>query len=322
MLISTLAILGGLALLVWGADRFVIGASALACNLGVSPLIIGLTIVGFGTSVPEILVSATASLQGNPELAVGNALGSNIANIALILGIAALIRPLMIHSRILRREYWVLVLVTALALGLVAVDNQLDFDDGLILLTTQIAVLGLFVYLGLRGRNSDPIVSEYESEIPQNTSTASALMWLFIGLIALLLSSRVLVWGAVDVAHAFGISDLIIGLTIVAVGTSLPELAATVAGVLKNENDIAIGNVIGSNIYNLLAVMCVPGLIHPTAVPILDQVLWRDYGLMVALTLALGLMSRSGGRINRGEGMVLLSVFCGYQFFLFSTIAG
>ena len=317
MLIFSLAVLSGFVLLVWGADRFVAGASATARNLGVSPLIIGLTIVGFGTSAPEILVSGVASTLGNPGLAIGNALGSNITNIALILGATALIAPLDVHSDTLKREFPILLGIMALAL-LLLLDGELGRIDGLVLLTGLVVMIYWMVSLGLKSRHSDPLEDEFASELPPEMGMARALGWLVAGLLILLFSSRLLVWGAVGIAHEFGVSDLVIGLTIVAIGTSLPELAAAVVSALRQEHDIAIGNVIGSNMFNLLAVLGLPGLIHPG--PVAAEVLSRDYPVMIGLTLALFAMAyglRGPGRINRLEGLLLLLAFAGYQFTLY-----
>lgn len=312
LLYSTLAVLFGFALLVWGADRFVLGASALARNLGVSPLIIGLTIVGFGTSAPEILVSATAAWEGNPAMGIGNALGSNITNIGLILGLTALIMPMTVHSVTLKREFPVLLLIMILAL-LLMLDGELGrFDGGVLLLGTAL-LIGWMVYLGLSERNSDPMASEFSEEIPTQLPTGKAIMWLVLGGITLLISSRILVWGAVNIAEWFGVSDLIIGLTIIAIGTSLPEMAASIVSALKGEHDIAIGNVLGSNMFNLLAVLAMPALIQPSSLP--ADVLLRDFPAMFVLTIILLGMSyglRGAGRINRIEGSILLCIYLGY----------
>ncbi len=317
MLMFVTALVIGLILVVWGADRFVIGAAASARNLGVSALIIGLTVVGFGTSVPEILVSAVAAWQGNPGLAIGNALGSNIANIALILGATALVAPLKVHSETLRREYPVLVLVTLVAFALM-LDGVLDRFDGVLLLMGLVALLAWMIHLGLRSRSEDPIGSEFEAEIPSEMPMGVALGWLIVGLIVLLIGSRALVWSAVGIAQALGVSDLVIGLTIVAIGTSLPELATSLVSAIKNEHDIALGNIIGSNMYNLLAVMSLPGLIRPG--PFDPHVLLRDFPIVIGLTLALFAMAYGfggPGRINRVEGSILLCAFAGYQGLLF-----
>jgi len=318
LLLSILAIAAGFIILVWGADRFVHGASATARNLGISPLIIGLTVVGFGTSAPEILVSVMASLQGNPSLAVGNAVGSNITNIALVLGATALITPLHVKSEILKREYPLMFIVMLVALMLVA-DGELGRLDGIVLLLGLVGLLIWMIYLGMR-RDHDPMQTEYESEIPQ-IATAPALMWLVVGILLLLGSSRMLVWGAVNVAHALEISDLVIGLTVVAIGTSLPELAASIMSALRKEPDIAIGNVIGSNMFNLLAVLGLPGLIAPHTLS--PAVLSRDFPFMIGLSIALFVMAyglRGPGRVNRVEGLMLLGGYVAYMLVLYHTL--
>jgi len=322
MLLSILAIFFGFGLLVWGAERFVTGAAAIARNLGVSPLLIGLTIVGFGTSAPEVLVSAMASVQGNPGLAIGNAIGSNIANIARILGVTAMVAPLMVHSTTLKREYPMLLAVCLLAVVLM-LDGDLSQMDGGILLFGLVLVLYGLIRIGQSSRKSDPMEIEYEAEIPEGMDTGKAVWWFLLGLGLLLISSRMLVWGAVNIAHAFGVSDLIIGLTIVALGTSLPELAAGITSALKREHDIAIGNVIGSNMYNLLAVLPMPGLLAPGRFS--PEIMHRDMPVMIGLTLVVFIMSygfRKNGQINRFEGFILLLAFIGYQGILFLTAQG
>ena len=313
MLLAAADIVIGLFILVWGADRFVLGAASLARSLGVPPLLIGLTVVGFGTSTPEILVSTMAALEGSPGIAIGNALGSNIANIALILGVTALFSPLTVQSDMLRREYPILLAVSAGAFVLLA-DGHLGRVDGLILLAGLVLSMLLLVSIGLRRRDHDPLAEEMEAEIPYGLTALAASGWFLVGLIALIISSRLLVWGAIEVAVTLGISDLVIGLTIVAVGTSLPELAAAVMSAVKNEHDLAIGNVVGSNIWNLLAVLGIPGLLAPGVIP--PEVVNRDMLVMLALTLALFVMGRSKhthGTINRLEGGLLLSCFIAYQ---------
>ena len=309
--LSLLAVLAGFALLTWGADRFVVGAAATARNLGVSPLIIGLTVVGLGTSAPEVLVSAVAAWKGAPELAVGNALGSNITNVGLVLGATALVTPLTVHSETLRREFPILFAIMLVALALL-LDGYLGRLDGAILLSALVLMLYWMVSLGLRER-SDPLGREYEEGLPQPMSMGRGLAWLVLGLVVLLISSRMLVWGAVNIAHWLGVSDLVIGLTVVALGTSLPELAASMAGALKNEHDIAIGNVLGSNMFNLLAVLGMPGLIAPHLVS--PEVLSRDFPVMIGLSIALFAMAygfRHPGRITRPEGGFLLACYTGY----------
>lgn len=318
ILLSIAAIVVGLGLLVWGAERFVHGASAIAKNLGVSPLIIGLTIVGIGTSAPEILISIIAAYQGNPALAVGNALGSNIANIALVLGITALVMPLAVKSETLRREYPIMFAVMLLALVLV-VDHHLGQLDGLILISGLFVMLYWMIQQG-RKQKGDPLGQEFEQEIPK-MSNQKAFLWFAIGLILLIVSSQGLVWGSVNIAKAMGVSDLIIGLTIVAIGTSLPELAASIMSALKKEHDIAIGNIIGSNMFNMLVVFGIPGLIAPHALD--TSVLERDFPIMIGLTIVLFIMAygfkNREGRINRFEGSLLLGGYIAYMVVLYNT---
>lgn len=317
MLLDIAAIVAGFALLVWGAERFVTGASAIANNLGIPPLLIGLTIVGLGTSAPEIMVSSIASFQGNAALAIGNALGSNIANIGFVLGITALVVPLTVRSQTLRREYPILLAV-CLATLLLMLDGTLGRSDGLLLLLGLVIILYGMIRIGMRSLATDPMGSEFQAELPDDMSTKKAVIYFTGGLVLLLFSSKILVWGAVNIATAFGISDLIIGLTLVALGTSLPELAASIASALKNEHDIAIGNIIGSNMYNLLAVLAVPGLIAPG--PFDPLVLSRDMPMMIGLTLALFVMGYGLGRrgeIGRLAGALLVMAFLGYQAMLF-----
>lgn len=320
MLYPSLAIFIGFVLLVWGADRFVLGASAAARNLGVSPLIVGLTIVGFGTSAPEMLVSAVASWGGSPGIGIGNAIGSNITNIALVLGVTALAMPLTVHSSVLRRELPVLVVIMLFTFLLLA-DNELSRGDGLLLIFGMGLMIYWVVTMGMRTRRSDPIVEEFDAETPQKMTMLKASIWLLIGMLVLVLSSQILVWGAVEIAQMFGISDLVIGLTVIAIGTSLPELAASLMSAYRKEYDIAIGNIIGSNMFNLLGVLAMPGLIMPG--PVSHDVLIRDYPLMIGLTLALFAMAygfRGGvGRINRIEGGILLCVYIIYMVVLYQT---
>ena len=313
-----LAIAGGFILLAWSADRFVVGASAMAYNLKVSPLVIGLTIVGLGTSAPEMLVSALASWQGNSGLAVGNALGSNIINTGLILGFTAMVIPLNVHSSILKRELPVLLLVMVVAL-LLLLDGTLGRLDGILLLTGMVVMLIWMIRLGRTPQTgADPMSTEFADEIPTTLSMGRAIFWLIVGGLVLLASSRLLVWGAVSIAESMGVSNLVIGLTIVALGTSMPELAATVMSAIKGEHDIALGNVIGSNIFNLLVVLGLPGLINPATID--TEVLSRDYPVMIGLTVALFVMAygfRGPGRINRIEGTLLVLAFCAYQTLLY-----
>ncbi|MFO8002856.1 calcium/sodium antiporter [Thioalkalivibrio sp.] len=321
MLTAIAAVVLGLALLVWSADRFVEGAATTARHLGMPALLIGMLVIGFGTSAPEMMVSALASLQGNPGIALGNAYGSNIANIALILGLTALISPIVVHSQILRKELPVLTAVTLLAAAQLW-DGHLSRLDAVVLLGVLAALVGWSILQGLRER-SDTLGVEMEQELAAHPMPLPrALVWLVVGLVLLIVSSRILVWGAVSIAQALGVSDLVIGLTIVAIGTSLPELASSLIAVRKGEHDLALGNVIGSNLFNTLAVVGIAGAIHPLDVP--PEVLTRDMAVMGALTLSLfvigyGLRGRQG-RINRVEGAVLLMVFLGYTGYLVSTV--
>ena len=317
MLLNIVIFLVGLIVLSWSADRFVYGASALAKNIGISPMMIGLTIVAMGSSAPEIVVSAIASANGNMNTAVGNALGSNITNIALVLGITALVKPLLVSSTTLKRELPALLIISLIAIGFMF-DGELKSYEGIILLGLFIFVLAMMAWLSLQVDKEAPLVAETADEIPKGVSNTSALIWIGVGLVILPLSAHFLVNSAVEIARYMGISDLVIGLTIIAFGTSLPELAASVAGVLKGEDDLALGNIIGSNIFNLLAVLGMPGLIAPG---ILDPDVYnRDMYVMLGLTLLLFLFSFDliGKRtISRTNGFILLACFIGYQFWLF-----
>ena len=310
----TLLVLGFVAL-IWSADKFLSGAAATAANMGVSKMMIGLTVVSVGTSAPEIVVASMAALDGNSLLAVGNAIGSNIANIGLVLGITAIITPLPFSANVLRKELPWLLGATFLAVILLF-DRRLDFVDGIVLL------LGLtYILWQLMASQSDPeysteAISDELDDLPEMTNRQS-IIWLTVGLIVLLISAQVLVYAATNIATALGVSDLIIGLTIVAVGTSLPELAATVGSAIKGQPDIAIGNIVGSNILNILAVLAVPGLIHATDIDY--AALWRDSGMMLALTLMLALFAyglNSRAVITRFEGSVMLMAWIGYNLLL------
>jgi cation:H+ antiporter len=318
MWLPILVLIFGFIMLVWSADRFVSGAAAAANNLGVSKMLIGLTVVSLGTSAPEILVSLTASLDGIPTLAIGNAIGSNIANIGLVLGITALIRPLPFAASVLKGELPWLIGTTLIALFCL-VDFKLNTIDGIILLSG----LGYILYRLTRVPQNAPegFSDTFEEELDElpEMETTRALFWLATGLIVLLGSAQALVWAATVIAEYLGVSELVIGLTVVAVGTSLPELAATVGSAIKGHPDIAIGNVVGSNILNILAVLAVPALVHPTVLEAV--VLWRDFGMMFALTMLLVLFAYGMGSraiITRFEGAVLLLSWVGYNYLLYS----
>ncbi|HED13414.1 MAG TPA: calcium/sodium antiporter [Gammaproteobacteria bacterium] len=312
-LLPLLAVICGLVLLAWSADRFVYGAAALARNLGVSPLIIGLTVVGFGTSAPELFVSAQAAMDGATGLALGNAVGSNIANTALVLGSAAMISPMTIRSTILRREYPVMLLVMLVVFALMW-DLQLSRADGLLLFAGLLALIGWSVTLGLKERSSiDSLSTEYDQELSHEVKTTVAISWVILGLIVLLLSAHLLVWGAVKLALWFGLSDTTIGLTIVAIGTSLPEVATTTASARRGETDLAIGNIIGSNNFNMLGVIGLAGIIQPAQIN--PQLLFRDMTTMLALSLPLALvilMKRKATRITALHGLILVTCYVAY----------
>lgn len=302
----------GLALLIWGADRFVYGAAATAENLGVAPLLIGLTIVAFATSAPEILVSILAAARGEPDLAIGNAIGSNIANIGLVLGAVALIHPIELKSATLRREMPALLAVSLLTVALF-LDSYLSTVDGIVLLTGLVIVMVWLTRLGMKSAANDPIAAEYEAEIPHDVGMPRALMWVVAGLGILLFGAELLVNGAIEIARAMGVTEVVIGITLVAVATSLPELAVTVVSALRGEYGLALGNIIGSNIFNLLAVIGVASVIEPAALP--QSVLSLHIFVMVAFTLVMFAMSydyEGKGQISRVEGLALLVAYFGY----------
>lgn len=306
------AIAGGLILLVWSADRFVEGSAATARHFGMPPLLIGMVIVGFGTSAPEMLVSAQAAFQNTPGIAIGNAYGSNITNIALILGVTALIGPITVHSQVLRKELPMLIAVTALAAFQLR-DGELSRVDAWVLLGVFSGLMAWSVYQGL-GQRADALGGEIEQELAVHAmSLARALFWVVLGLVLLIISSRIFLWGAVEVARGLGVSDLIIGLTIVSLGTSLPELASSVMAIRKGEDDIAVGNVIGSNLFNTLAVVGIAGAIRPMDVA--PEVFSRDIPVLGLLTVALFVISygyHGQGRINRFGGAALLASYLAY----------
>ncbi|MDX1456816.1 MAG: calcium/sodium antiporter [Marinobacter sp.] len=321
MLLAIAAVIAGLIVLVWSADRFVDGAAATAKHLGMPTLLIGMVIIGFGTSAPELAVSAMAASDGNPGLALGNAYGSNITNIALIIGLVAVISPIAVHSQVLRKELPLLLALCAIA-GIQLLDGELTYLDGWVLLAVFTAVMGWSIFQGIRGK-ADPFGGETEAELVEHPMALNiALIWLLVGLVLLIVSSRFLVWGAVTIAQGLGISDLVIGLTIVAIGTSLPELASSIAAVKKNEHDLILGNILGSGIFNTLAVVGLAAAIHPLTVDM--EVLYRDWTLMTVLTAALMFMSlrvfSSERSISRLEGALLLATYIGYTSYLVSTV--
>lgn len=311
MLLASAALLAGLILLIWSADKFVEGAALTARYAGMPPLLIGMVIIGFGTSAPEMVVSALAAWQGNPGLALGNAFGSNIANIGLILGMTALLGTLTIASNVVRREFPLLLLITLLV-GWPLLDGLVSRTESWMLLGAFALIMGWSIRAGLKQR--DALGDEVEAELgaeAQQVSLGKAVFWLLLGLVLLIASSRLLVWGAVSIASSLGVSDLVIGLTVVAVGTSLPELASSLAALRKGEHDMALGNVLGSNLFNTLAVVGIAGVIKPISVP--GEVLSRDWTIMLAVTLlliGLGLLPRR--KLGRAAGGLLLLSFVAY----------
>ncbi len=318
MILSVFMILAGLVLLVWSADRFVDGAAAAARHAGMSPLLIGMLIIGFGTSAPELLVSATASLKGSSDLSLGNAYGSNIFNIGFILGVTALIRPILVNPQVLRKELPVLLLATAIS-AILLHDGIMSTLDSWILL----AVFAGLVAWSIRDQRRHPEPPDATPEDAQKPPLplGQAIFWIIAGLALLLVSSNLLVSGATDLARRCGVSDLVIGLTIVAAGTSLPELASSIAAIRKGADDLVIGNIVGSNLFNTLAVVGLAGAIQPIKAG--PEILCRDMAVMGGMTLLLvgvgyGFRGRPG-RISRREGVLLLLSFVAYLGWLLGT---
>lgn len=316
-LIFSATILVALGALVWSADRFVHASASIAKNMGMSTFMIGLTIVALGTSAPEILVSSTASLSGNQGLAIGNAIGSNIANIGLVLGVTALFARLPVIKLMKKQEIPVLVVVTIIT-GLLLVDLYLGVFDGIVLLSSLALLLYWVIKKGKKSGHNTSMSEEAEGidPLPLTQST----MWFIMALTALLVSSKMLVWGASGIAVQLGVSEVIIGLTVVAIGTSLPELAASIASALKGHADLAIGNVVGSNILNLLAVLSLPGLLAPSVLE--PAIFYRDYLTMLGLTLLMALfvcstfLSQGRSQVSKLEGTILIIGYSIYTGFL------
>lgn len=321
MLLPVLAVVAGLVLLIWSADKFIDGAAATSRWLGLSPLLIGMLVIGFGTSAPEMMVSVLAALQGSPELAVGNAYGSNIANIGLVLGSVALAAPLAVHSSVIRKEMPVLMAVTVLT-GILLMDGFVArWEAALILL-----ILGSFMVLSIlqsRAQQNDALTDEVSDTLDSHPmSRGVALGWTLAGLVVLVGSSRLLVWGAVEIATAFGVSELVIGLTVVAIGTSLPELASSISALRRKEHDMVLGNVVGSNLFNTLGVVGLAGVITPIEAG--PDVLTRDWIVMTVMTILMILFAFSwrgrSRQISRTEGGILLALFAGYTAYMVSIV--
>ena len=323
MILAIVAVIVGLAVLVWSADKFVDGAVGIAEYCGMSTLLIGMVIVGFGTSAPELTVSAISASQGNPELALGNAYGSNIANIALILGATALISPILMQRSVIRGDLPILIAVSILAIVLVW-DGSVVRWNGVLLLVVFALVMGYSIWRELKKAKAEASNSAEDESAGNQASLGKSILWLVLGLALLVASSRALVWGAVEIARTLGVSDLLIGLTIVAIGTSLPELASSIAAARKGENDLALGNIIGSNLFNTLAVVGLAATISPMD-EIEKAVTYRDMPLMTALTVALivlGFRRKGDGRLNRIAGAILLAIYAGYLALLIAQAKG
>lgn len=320
MFLYILSLVVGLVVLVWSADKFVDGASGIAKFYGMLPLLIGMVIIGFGTSAPELVVSALASYQGNAGIALGNAYGSNITNIALILGATSILMPISVHSQVLRKELPILTLVSLATVGLIY-DFDLSRFDALILLLIFTLLMAWTIWAGIKN-SKDAFSQEMEAELKdlKQMSIKQSYLYTISGLVLLIISSRALVYGAVGIATALGVSDIVIGLTVVAVGTSLPEFASSIIAARKGEPDIALGNVLGSNLFNTLAVVGIAGTIHPFSFE--KEILYRDISVMLLLTISLfifGYGFKGKGRINRIEGGILLISYIGYVGYLIST---
>jgi cation:H+ antiporter len=314
ILLPIIALLSGFVLLIWSADEFIENGAKIANIFKISPFIIGLIIFGFGTSAPEMLVSALAAIKGNTGLSIGNAIGSNIFNIALVLGISAIISPIEVQGDILKKE-WLFLMIATLCAGLLLWDHRLDFTDGVILLSLLVL---FFAYAFNQAKNKTHHEFDELEHRVNKAQVKKTWAMLVVGLVVLVSSAKLVVWGGVAVAQIFGVSDLIIGLSVVALGTSLPELAVSITSVLKKQYAMVVGNVIGSNLFNTIAVLAIPGLIHPSDVPI--EVINRDYPTMLLLTVLLLVVSYKFGKkhiINRFEGFVLIGVFGLYMWQLF-----
>jgi cation:H+ antiporter len=319
LLLPSIALLIGLALLVWSSDIFIDGAAGVSLHLAISPLVIGVVVLGFGTSMPEIIVATLASLEDSPGLAIGNAVGSNIANIALVLGVAAILSPITIRSSILKRELPILLAISFGAYALV-LDGDLGTLDGIILGVTLVLAMMWMIKANKAISLSDPLATETAQEVDTmpEISMKKSVAFVIGGLVILMASAQLMVWGAVEIAHAYNISEVIIGLTIIAIGTSLPELAAAIAAARKNEADLMIGNIIGSNIFNLLAVLAVPALLAPSVLDV--DLLTIDIPVMLGFTvlmLVFALPRKGEAVINKPKGLLLTFGFVAYLVVLY-----
>lgn len=308
MILLTLVL--SLIALLWSANHLVTAASGLSLYYRLPPLLVGLTLVALGTSAPEIMISITASLEGLNDIAMGNAIGTNIANIGLVLGLTALLKPLKIQSTLLYREYPLLFLVMLFSYSLM-LDGYLGVLDGCLFLLACLALISYFIYISHHQHSQRQITIEFQQAALRKRSLKHYYISLLLGLIVLPISASLLVNSCVELGHWLGISDLIIGLTIVAIGTSLPELITSIVASTKGADDIAIGNILGSNMFNLLAVMIFPSMLHPA--PISHIILWRDVPIMFITTLILlGINYRNKKKISRWHGGILILVYCCY----------
>ncbi|MDC0910446.1 calcium/sodium antiporter [Candidatus Pseudothioglobus singularis] len=307
MLFSVLSLLIGFTLLVWSADAFTDNGAKVAKIFNISPLIIGLLIFGFGTSAPEMLVSGLAAYDGHPELSIGNAFGSNIFNIGLVLAVAAIIHPVIVEKNVLKKE-WLFLFLSTLIIGFLLIDGFLSFIDGSILL---ILLLLFLCYVFNESKKDNNLENEASEDTCKDQSKGKTWLLLIISLVILVSSARLVVWGGTNLALAFEVSDLIIGLTVVALGTSLPELAVAISSALKKQHQMIIGNIIGSNLFNSLGVLAIPGLILPFQIP--SEVMSRDYIYMLIFTLLILIFSLKL-RINRFGGLILLTILASYLY--------
>lgn len=313
---ETVLLVVGIGVLYFGAEWLVRGAARLAASLGVSPIVVGLTVVSFGTSAPELVVCTVAAVGGNPDLAIGNVMGSNLANIGLILGVTALVRPLSVAARVVWREVPLMLMVTAAVYPL-GFDGDLSRSDGVLLLMALVAYL-LFV---LQSAEVEPpeILGEYEEFVKASTDHNHRVHLRDVGLVilgsvGLVFGGYAIVEGAVAVATALGVSQVVIGLTVVAVGTSLPELATSLVAAYRNESDIAVGNVVGSNIFNIAAILGATSVIAP--IPLGPSILRRELPAVLAISILVFPMLRTGWRISRREGIILLGAYLGLGLWL------
>ncbi|MDE1477142.1 calcium/sodium antiporter [Xenorhabdus bovienii] len=317
MFLTIALLITGLILLVYGSDRLVYGAAVFARSLKIPPYIVGLTIMGIGTSLPELMVSITAAQDGLPNMAIGNAIGSNITNLLLITGAASLIRPITVKSDILRRELPLMLLITAFV-GYILAGSYLSRLDGIVLLLTALFFIALMIKMTTVSQDDglDSYMQERDAELPVEGNKGIALLWVVLGLIILPISTRMVIDNAAVVARIYGISELIIGLTILAVGTSLPELATSIAAAIKGENDMAMGNIIGSNVFNITLVLGIPGILSPSVIS--PQAFSRDFWVMMAASVLFTIFCLGRKhRLNRLNGVLLLGCFIAYFVVLF-----